>query len=96
MSLEFSKLKIAWRIKKLGKDTKSVFDLLDEDKSNVLEPLEILNGLKNYLGVYLSREETNKLSAHLDVDNSGDVDFQEFNQKIKLDKLDQRCQGFKG
>jgi hypothetical protein len=40
-----------------------------------LEPLDILNGLKNFLKVYLNREEINKLVADLDEDLSGDIDF---------------------
>ena len=59
----------------MKKTPEEIFRLLDEDESNSLEPLEILNGLKNYLRVYLSREETNKLSAHLDEDGSGDIDM---------------------
>jgi hypothetical protein len=74
--------------------TLQIFRILDQDNSNSLEPLEILNGLKNYLHVYLSREETNKLSAHLDEDGSGDIDFHEFDQKIDTDNLKDRVKPF--
>ena len=94
MSLEFSKLKISWRMAHMNKTPEEIFRLLDEDESNSLEPLEILNGLKNYLRVYLSREETNKLSAHLDEDGSGDIDLEEFTQKINTYKLKERSQNF--
>ena len=90
LSLEFSKLKISWRMAEMNKTPEEIFRLLDEDESNSLEPLEILNGLKNFLRVYLSREETNKLSAHLDEDGSGDIDLQEFTQKINTHKLKER------
>lgn len=78
----------------MNKTPEEIFRLLDEDESNSLEPLEILNGLKNCLRVYLSREETNKLSAHLDEDGSGDIDMEEFISKINTDRLKERCQHF--
>lgn len=73
--LEFSKLKIAWRMKKLDRTKQSIFKDLDKDKRGYLEPLDILNGLKNYLKVYLNRDEINKLVQDLDDDLSGDIDF---------------------
>ena len=60
---------------------------MDEDKTNSLGPLEILNGLKNYLGVYLNIDETNKLSEDLDADGSGDIDCREFCAKISTENL---------
>lgn len=73
--LEFSKLKIAWRMKKLNRTKQGIFKDLDRDERGYLEPLDILNGLKNFLKVYLNREEINKLVADLDEDLSGDIDF---------------------
>ena len=74
-SFEFSKLKIAWRMKKMNKTKMSIFKDLDKDERGYLEPLDILNGLKNYLKVYLNRDEINKLVQDLDEDLSGDIDF---------------------
>ena len=45
----------------MNRTTKSIFRDLDKDERGYLEPLDILNGLKNYLNVYLNREEINKL-----------------------------------
>jgi hypothetical protein len=86
LDLGFSKLKIVWRMVNNEMSTLQIFRILDQDNSNSLEPLEILNGLKNYLHVYLSREETNKLRAHLDEDGSGDIDFHKFDQKVSITK----------
>ena len=92
--LEFSILKIAWKINTMGVKADYVYKLLDEEKTNCLGPLEILNGLKNYLGVYLTRDETNKLSVHLDEDQSGDIDCSEFCEKITTENLFVRCEKF--
>lgn len=87
-------MKIAWGIAKLGKGHRYVFDLLDADQSSALEPLEILDGLKSFLGVCLGREETHRLCEHLDEDGSGDVDYKEFNRKITTERLVERCEGY--
>ena len=94
LSLEFSVMKISWKINSMGKSNDYIFRLLDEDNSNSLGPLEILNGLKNYLGVYLTRDETNKLSEHLDEDQSGDIDCNEFCEKITTENLAKRSEKF--
>lgn len=65
-------------MKKMKKSKEKIFNDLDKDNTGYLEPLDILNGLKNYLYVYLSRDETNKLVCDLDEDHSGDIDFGEF------------------
>jgi Ca2+-binding EF-hand superfamily protein len=90
LNLEFSKLKIAWRMKKMKKSKEKIFNDLDKDNTGYLEPLDILNGLKNYLYVYLSRDETNKLVCDLDEDHSGDIDFGEFDEKINTENLGER------
>lgn len=77
-------------MKRMGKTKEKIFNDLDKDHSGYLEPLDILNGLKNYLHVYLNREETNKLVQDLDDDHSGDIDFDEFNAKIETDNLGER------
>lgn len=46
---------------RMGKTKEKIFNDLDKDNTGYLEPLDILNGLKNYLHVYLNRDETNKL-----------------------------------
>ena len=46
---------------KMRMTTEKIFNNLDKDNTGYLEPLDILNGLKSYLHVYLSRDETNKL-----------------------------------
>jgi Ca2+-binding EF-hand superfamily protein len=56
--------------------------------------LDILNGLKSYLHVYLSRDEINKLVQDLDEDLSGDIDFDEFDEKIDTDNLGERTHKF--
>jgi Ca2+-binding EF-hand superfamily protein len=78
----------------MGKTNSFIFRLLDEDKANSLDPLDILNGLKNYIGVYLTRDETNKLSVHMDEDQSGDIDCNEFCEKITTENLNLRCEKF--
>jgi hypothetical protein len=43
-----------------------MFQLLDEDKSGSLDPEEILDGLKNFLNIYLSRDDTKNLHYYID------------------------------
>ena len=46
------------------------------------------------LGVVFSREETQVFTAHLDEDKSGDVDEEEFQDKISLDNLHRESHKF--
>ena len=59
-----------------------MYDKLDEDKNGNLSPNEIVKGLKDKFNVYFSESESADLCNHLDIDNSGDVDFNEFSSKI--------------
>ena len=51
---------------------------MDEDKSGSLDPEEIIDGLKNFLNIYLSRDDTKNLHGYIDQDKNGLIDFLEF------------------
>ena len=80
--LRFAQMKICLSISKLGKNVRYMYDKLDEDKNGNLSPSEIIRGLKDKFNVYFSDEEAANLWYYLDIDNSGDVDFDEFSAKI--------------
>jgi len=84
---EFVVLKVAFRVSKLGKDPTWIFEKIDYDKSGTLSPQEILQGCRSVLGVYFSTEEANLFTQYLDEDGSGDVDLEEFTDKVSLDNL---------
>ena len=69
--------------------------MLDEDKSGSLDPEEILDGLKNYLDIYLSREDTKNLHSYIDQDKNGLIDYLEFEQKINTENIFLKCEPFK-
>ena len=48
---------------------------------------EIFNGLRNTLGVIFSKDDTRELLKYLDEDDSGDIDEQEFCQRINFNKM---------
>jgi len=50
----------------MGKDVSTIFKMFDQDGDGSLDPQEILQGFKNVLGVYLSREDNTLLTMHLD------------------------------
>eukprot|EP00343_Euplotes_focardii_P002629 CAMPEP_0205805544 /NCGR_PEP_ID=MMETSP0205-20121125/8806_1 /ASSEMBLY_ACC=CAM_ASM_000278 /TAXON_ID=36767 /ORGANISM="Euplotes focardii, Strain TN1" /LENGTH=169 /DNA_ID=CAMNT_0053076945 /DNA_START=187 /DNA_END=692 /DNA_ORIENTATION=+ len=66
----------------MGKDIKYLYQLLDKDGGGTLDPVEILQGLKDSFNIYFSREEALEVTKYLDSDGSGDVDFEEFQTKI--------------
>ena len=72
---------------KMGKDPSWIFEKIDNDKSGTLSPQEILQGCRSVLGVYFSTEEANLFTSYLDEDGSGDVDLEEFTDKVNLDNL---------
>jgi len=43
---------------------------------------EIYNSCRQYLGIYFTREECKFMTNYLDADNSGEVDINEFQDKI--------------
>ena len=48
---------------------------------------EILEGVKNIIGVIFSKDETRELMNYMDEDKSGDIDYEEFAFRINLDNL---------
>jgi hypothetical protein len=44
--------------------------------------------------VYFSTEEANLFTSYLDEDSSGDVDLEEFTDKVNLDNLQQKIHKF--
>jgi Ca2+-binding EF-hand superfamily protein len=61
-----------------------MFDALDVNGDQVLDPLEIINGLKNRFGIFFSDEEMANMLQFIDSDFSGDIDFKEFSTKITM------------
>jgi len=61
-----------------------MFDALDVNGDGVLDPLEIINGLKNRFGIFFSDEEMANMLQFIDSDFSGDIDFKEFSSKISM------------
>jgi len=61
-----------------------MFNALDVNGDEVLEPLEMINGLKNRFGIFFSDEEMANMLQFLDSDFSGDIDFKEFSSKITM------------
>ena len=80
--LTFSLMKIWNKIAKMGKDVKYLYQTLDKDGGGTLDPQEILDGLKLSFNLYFSQEEAKEVCSYLDSDGSGDVDFDEFQEKI--------------
>ena len=79
-------MRICHKIAKLGKDIKEFYTIIDDDKNGTLDPGEILSGLTNKFNIYYSLNQTKDLTAYLDEDGSGDVDFEEFKAKINYEK----------
>ena len=78
--VEFSLMKICLKMNKLGKDVRGMFDALDINGDQVLDPLEMINGLKNRFGIFFSDEEMANMLQFIDSDFSGDIDFNEFSK----------------
>jgi len=68
----------------MGKDLKQIFDSWDIDKSGFLDASEIIKGVKQGLGICLSKEELYILTDYLDKDGDARVTYQEFSQKISI------------
>ncbi|CAI2368501.1 unnamed protein product [Moneuplotes crassus] len=80
--LNFSLLKICHRIAKMGKDIKYLYQALDKDGGGTLDLQEIFHGLNENFNICFSKEEAIEVTQYLDSDQSGDVDFEEFQLKI--------------
>jgi len=59
-----------------------------------VEAKELLDGLRNSFNVYLSVKETEAVTRYLDADGSGDVDLQEFTQKVNLGELMEKANDY--
>jgi len=59
--LNFNIMKICFKIVKLGKGIRYVYDRLDKNNSNSIDALELLNGLWNDFGVYIKESYITKL-----------------------------------
>ena len=80
--LDFSLMKICQKVAKLGKDLKAFYNIMDDDNSGSLDPKEILKGLTDKFNIHFTLEQAQELTAYIDEDGSGDVDFDEFQAKI--------------
>lgn len=61
-----------------------MFDALDVNNDKILDPLEMITGLKNRFGIYFSDEEMANMLQFIDSDFSGDIDYKEFASKITM------------
>ena len=73
-----------------------VFIKLDENQDGKLQYDEVLKGYTEFFGQDIAEEETKRIFALVDVDNSGEIDFSEFvtatvnrNALLQDDKLRQ-------
>ena len=48
---------------------------------------EILSGLRSTIGVIFSKDETRELMNYMDEDKSGDIDENEFCQRVNFDNM---------
>eukprot|EP00347_Sterkiella_histriomuscorum_P001583 403371470 len=88
--LDYCLTKIIYKVSKIGKDIKYIYEVLDQDKSGSLDRNELISGLRNQLGIYIPEEESEELVKYLDSDGSGDIDFKEFSRKINFKDLQQK------
>ncbi len=58
-------------------DLKAVFDRHDRDRSGTLKSAELVH-VANELGLFISKAEADIILKQFDLDNSGEVDFDEF------------------
>ena len=49
-----------------------------------MSAIEVLDGIKKQMSIYLTNEESHKFSLHLDKNRDGQITYDEFNSKIKL------------
>ncbi|CDW83979.1 UNKNOWN [Stylonychia lemnae] len=88
--LEFCMVKIIYKVSKIGKDIKHIYDVLDQDKSGSLDQKELIGGLRGQLAIFITDEESEELVKYLDSDGSGDIDFKEFSKKVNFKDLQQK------
>ena len=73
--------------KKLNEITKTSFDLVDLDKSGTIDEFElekILSQISSDMGADPpTKEDVKEVLKYLDTDNSGKIDFKEFEVLIK-------------
>ena len=82
--MDFLLMKICARVAKKGQDIKSLFEIMDKDKSGYLDMKELISGLSYHLGLFFHKEEIAGMYKYLDTDKSGGVDFKEFSSKVNF------------
>ena len=53
----------------------------------IVDPKELIGGLRDKFGIFISEEESEEVVKYLDSDNSGDIDFKEFSKKVNFKDL---------
>ena len=71
--------------KKLEKKLKETFYLVDSDKDNYINTIEVGLTLRA-LGIYLTETEINDINNNIDPNNIGKVSYEDF-KKIYIEKL---------
>eukprot|EP00971_Amphidinium_carterae_P229026 4543087-Amphidinium_carterae.1 len=64
-------------------DFEDIFQRFDEDESGEIDALEIVNVMR-YLGFDATLQETHRLVAEVDANDSGAVDFREFLHMMRV------------
>lgn len=84
MPLEFCILKITHKLARSGLNIKKIFRQWDVTNTGHLDANEILRGLQNTLGIYLTSEESYLLAQYIDKNGNGLIEEDEFTQKINF------------
>ena len=76
--LEFLILKLVHKVARKGINFKQLFSTWDKDGNGHLDANEIIQGVKNALGMHFSREECQLMLNYLDKDCDGTITYEEF------------------
>jgi len=82
--LEFIILKLVHKVARKGINFKQLFSSWDKDGNGHLDTNEIIQGVRNVLGVDFSREECQLMLSYLDKDCDGTITYDEFAMKISF------------
>ena len=80
---EFIAIMTKWSTQSMDDQIREAFKMFDKDDSGTISADELRKGLKQVLGETLPEDEIDALIREVDLDGSGDIDYEEFFKTFK-------------
>lgn len=88
---DYLTFRICYKMSKVGKTTEQMFNEWDKEGRGCVDKNELLEGIKGYLDLYMSKYDIEILLKTLDPDSQGEIKRVTFCNLINFDRYNEMC-----